>query len=240
MALPPALRSIIRYGIVCAFALHATAPFAQVDIGSGLRIDLPAKSLRSLRDENLIRQRYDFSCGAAALATVLRYGFGEDVTERQILDELFGLLSEEQRAVTRETGFSLLNLQEVAEARSYGSAGFRLEPEQLAMLAGPVIVYIEPRGYQHFAVLRGVRGDRAYLADPSRGNVRMPLYRFLESWVQDDGTGIVFVVEPESGLPADEMPLVLTDEGETQPEVMSVREMLAVGNPYAQFPEIAR
>ena len=59
----------------------------------------------------------------------------------------------------------------------------------LPRLGGPVIVFIEPRGYKHFVVLRGTRGDRVYLADPSRGNIRMPAYRFLDSWLGENGTG---------------------------------------------------
>lgn len=211
-------------------ALWAMAAPAQVDIGSGLRISVPARSLKDIRDENLVRQRFDFSCGAASLATLLRYGLGEDVTEAQILQELFGLLSADQQEVARATGFSLLNLQQVAQARGFRAGGFRLTPDQIRMLSGPVIVFIEPRGYQHFAVLRGVRGDRAYLADPSRGNIRMPLYQFLDSWLQEDGSGIIFVVEPETGLPDEIMPLALSGSEHAQPEIMSIREMLNVGS----------
>ena len=220
------------------FALFATVSAAQIGIGSGLRIDLAARSIKDLRDQNLVKQRFDFSCGAAALATILRYGFGENVTEREILGQLFDVLSEEQKAAARETGFSLLNLQQVAQARGYRAAGFRLEPEQLAMLGAPVIVYIEPRGYQHFAVLRGVRGDRVYLADPSRGNIRMPVYQFLQGWLQDDGMGIIFVVEPHAGLPDGVMPLALGADEPSRPEIMTVRELLAVGNRIARQPEV--
>jgi predicted double-glycine peptidase len=191
--------------------------------------------MKDLRDRNVVKQRYDFSCGAAALATILQYGFGDEVTELQLLDELFGLLSEEEEEDVRREGFSLLHLQRVAQARGYNAEGFRLRPEQLALLGGPVVVYIEPRGYEHFAVLRGVRGDRAYLADPSRGNIRMPLYQFLDSWLQDEGTGIIFAVEPTTGL-ADEPPLRLRDEISVRPEVMSALEMLAVGSLMGRLP----
>ena len=211
-------------------SLPATLAVAQIDIGSGLRIDAPARSIKDLRDQNVVKQRYDFSCGAAALATILKYGFGDGVTERQILDDLFNLLSEEERTAVRASGFSLLHLQRVAQARGYNAQGFRLEPDQLALLGGPVIVYIEPRGYQHFAVLRGIRGGRAYLADPSRGNIRMPAYTFLESWLQEDGAGVIFVVEPTSGLPDSVMPLALAGETRLLPEILSTRELLAVGS----------
>jgi len=200
--------------------------------------------MKDLRDQNVVKQRFDFSCGAAALATLLRFGFGESVTEGQILDGLFDLPTEDEKAARRRTGFSLLDLQRVAQARGYTAQGFRLEPEELTMLGGPVIVFIEPRGYKHFAVLRGIRGDRVYLADPSRGNIRMPAYTFLDSWLQDDGTGIIFVVEPKGGLPEKSMPLalapILARDGLTQPEMMAASEMLAVGNVLLRKPGRSR
>ena len=218
-----------------AIALTATSLFAQIGIGDlGLRVDRPSRSMKDLRDQDLIKQRFDFSCGAAALATLIRYGFGQDVTEAQILVGLFDLPTDAEKAARERTGFSLLDLQRVARARGFNAEGFRLERTQLSMLAGPAIVFIEPRGYKHFAVIRGVRGDRVYLADPSRGNIRMPMYAFLDSWLQDDGKGIVFVVEPKTGLPDRPMALSLASSAGLQerlrPEVMSVREMLAVGN----------
>jgi predicted double-glycine peptidase len=196
--------------------------------------------MKDLRDKDLVRQRFDYSCGAAALATILRYGFGEKVTERQILTELFDLLSEEEKKVSRQKGFSLLDLQRVARARGYKAEGFRLEAQYLSRLAGPVVVFIEPRGYKHFAVLRGIRGGRAFLADPSRGNIRMSAQTFLESWLGETGKGIIFVVEPKKGLPDRKMPLTLRIKGLPQPEIMTAREMLSVGNPFVRLPELSR
>lgn len=227
----------------CAFGavvLSAPASSAQIGVGSGVRVDPPASSMKDLRDQNVVKQRFDFSCGAAALATLLRYGFGENVTERQILVQLFDLLSEGEKTVARSTGFSLLHLQRVAQARGYNAQGFRMEPDQLAMLGGPVIVFIEPRGYKHFAVLRGVHGDRVHLADPSRGNIRMPAYSFLKDWLQDDNKGIIFVVEPKAGLPIGDMPLSLPKSGLPRPEMMSAREMMAVGNPLVRLSDLWR
>ena len=215
-------------------ALTATGLSAQIGIGSsGLRIDPPARSLKDLRDQNVVKQRFDFSCGAAALATLMRYGFGQDVTEAQILVGLFDLPTDAEKAERERTGFSLLDLQRVAQARGYNADGFRIEPDQLTMIDGPVIVFIEPRGYKHFAVLRGVRGDRVYLADPSRGNIRVPMYSFLDSWLQADGRGIIFVAEPKAGAPAGPSPLSLiraSGRGRVRPELMSARKLLEVGS----------
>jgi predicted double-glycine peptidase len=233
-------RSIVACGVSAVVVLTAAPSLAQIGIGGpGLRVDRPDRSIKDLRDQGLVKQRFDFSCGAAALATILRYGFGESVTERQILEGLFDLPSEDEKATRRRTGFSLLDLQRVAEARGYNAQGFRLDPEQLPMLGGPVIVFIEPRGYKHFAVLRGVRGDRVYLADPSRGNIRVSAHTFLKGWLQG-GKGIIFVVEPKTGLPSTTMPLALRADGLRRPEVLTAREMLAVGSPLVRWPDLSR
>ena len=202
---------------------------AQIGIGAGLRVNPPSRTLKDLRDENLVRQRFDFSCGAAALATILRYGFGEAVTEADILRQLYDLLAIHEVEAVRRTGFSLLHLQRVAQARGFRAQGFRLSPDQLPQLGGPVIVFIEPRGYAHFAVFRGVRDDRVYLADPARGNIRVPAYTFLDTWVQNDDRGIIFVVEPTTGFPSSAPSMAVPTRGLVQPEIMTVHEMLAVG-----------
>ncbi len=238
-----AKRSTVTYGAILVLALCVLCPpsrAANIGVGSGARVEVPLRSMKDLRDQKLVRQRYDYSCGAAALATILRYGFGDEVTEREILVDLFDLLSEDEEGLRRKEGFSLLDLQRVAQARGYKAQGFRLEPQYLPELHGPVIVFIEPRGYKHFAVLRGVRGDRVYLADPSRGNIRMPAYTFLDSWLGDNNKGIIFVVEPKDGLPDREFPLKPLSVGLPQPEILTAREMLAVGNPFVRLPELAR
>ena len=198
--------------------------------------------MKELRDQGVVKQRFDFSCGAAALATLMRYGFGQDVTEDQILVGLFDLPTAEEKLERERTGFSLLDMQRVARARGYNAEGFRLEPDQLTMLGGPVIVFIEPRGYRHFAVLRGISGGRVHLADPSRGNIRMPMYAFLDSWRQADGKGIIFAAEPQSGRPTGPSRLSLIQtagRGRVRPEVMSVREMLEVGDALVRLPHRA-
>jgi len=224
----------------CIFALSDFASAANVGIGGDIRVERPLRSMKDLRDANVIKQRFDYSCGAAALATLLRYGLGDNVTEQQVLTQLFGLLSNEERPEVLSQGFSLLHLQRVAQARGYQAEGFRLEPRFLAQLNGPVIVFIQPRGYKHFAVLRGIKDDRAFLADPSLGNIRMPVYRFLESWLDDSGTGIIFVVEPTTGAVNRSSPLSIPIEGLAQPEILTARELLAIGNPFVTLRELSR
>lgn len=233
-----------RSTVIALAALVAVLPengwTANIGVGGGVRIERPLRSMKDLRDTNVIKQQFDYSCGAAALATILRYGLGESVSERQVLEQLFGLLSQDELQDTLRQGFSLLHLQRVAQARGYQAEGFRLEPQFLSGLSGPVIVYVQPRGYRHFAVLRGIKDDRVFLADPSLGNIRMPMYQFLESWRDESGTGVIFVVEPMSGLPEGTRPLTLSRQGLAQPEIMTARELLAVGSPFLTLPELSR
>jgi uncharacterized protein len=232
------LRAFCAIGV---FALMPAAVWAaNIGVGSGVRVERPLLSLKDMRDANVIKQQFDYSCGAAALATILRYGFADNVTERDVLSQLFSSLPEDELQTTLSQGFSLLHLQRVAQARGYQAEGFRLAPQSLAQLSGPVIVFIQPRGYKHFAVLRGIKDDRVYLADPSLGNIRMPLYQFLESWRDESGTGVIFVVEPTGGVPQRETPLTLSITGPAQPAIMTARELLAIGNPFAVLPELSR
>ncbi len=82
------IRSTAMCCAILALVLCARGPIARaanIDIGSGTRIEVPLRSMKDLRDKDLVKQRLDYSCGAAAVATILRYGFGDEVTERDIL-----------------------------------------------------------------------------------------------------------------------------------------------------------
>lgn len=190
------------------------------------------KSMIDIRDENLVRQRYDFSCGAAALATIFQYSLGDPVTEQEIVADLFKGLDQTEEGQRVSEGFSLYDLQQVAQRRGYQAEGYNLEPQFLSQLNGPVIVFLETMGYKHFAVLKGVRGDRVYLADPSRGNIRMPAYRFLQAWLQN-GKGIIFVIEPKNGKSAPIKVLRPDKNTVIQPEIVAARELLAMRAPFS-------
>ncbi len=149
-------------------------------------------SLKELRDRYVVKQALDYSCGAAALATLLIYYYGDITSEAEILNMLKEHLTPEELAIKTERGFSLLDLKKVAQKRGYRAAGFRLTPEQLTRLVAPVIVFVEPLGYKHFAVLRGVRNGMVHLADPARGNLRMRIDQF--AGYGNEWEGIIFVL----------------------------------------------
>ena len=117
----------------------------------------------------MVKQQLDYSCGSAAMATLMLYYFGERTSEEAIIDKLFAPLNEKQRKIKAKRGFSLLDLRNVAQSMGYEAAGFKLPAKELSRLSAPVIVHLEVEGYKHFAVLRGISWRRVYLADPHVG-----------------------------------------------------------------------
>lgn len=150
-------------------------------------------------------QRHDYSCGAASLATLLKYYFGEkDVTEQEILVEILGHLTEEEIENRQRAGLSLLDLRDGARRRGYTAEGLKLEPADLALLNGPVLVHLLRDDLPHFVILRGVRGDRAFLSDPSYGNLTLQADAFAKEW-----TGYVLCVDKEGSTPPAGNPLAI-------------------------------
>lgn len=151
----------------------------------------PVKSLLEMRRDRAVVQEWDLSCGAAALATILRYQYGERVSEREIA---LGLMQREEYVdqpmlVRVRRGFSLLDLKRYAEQRGYRGVGYgKLGLEDLTERA-PVIVPVNFHGYNHFVVFRGVQGNRVLLADPAWGNRTMLVERFLDAWIDSPQLG---------------------------------------------------
>lgn len=201
----------------------------RVNAGSGAVVHR-VRSLAALRDAGVVRQRFDYSCGAAALATLLTYGLNDRVGEDGLLRALLEPLSADELALRQKKGLSLFDLQQLAQQRGHKAQGFRVAASQLARLARPVIVFIKPQGYEHFAVFKGLHGDRVHLADPSQGNLRMPLHRFLEMWADASGRGVIFAVEAASGDWPQRYALQPATGGDTTPlEVLSAGQLMAVG-----------
>jgi uncharacterized protein len=159
------------------------------------------RSLLEMRQEHVVVQKWDLSCGAAALATVLNYQHGDPVSEREIAKNLIG--REEYLAnpmvIRVRHGFSLLDLKRYVDARGYEGIGYgNLTFEDLIDLA-PVMVPVDFR-YPHFVVFRGVRGNRVLLADPAFGNRTMLVPKFQNAWMEYPEFGKVgFVVARADG-----------------------------------------
>jgi uncharacterized protein len=133
-------------------------------------------------------QRWDTSCGAAALATVLTYGLADPMSEKAVAEAM--LRRTDPLRVRVRGGFSLLDMKRFAESRGHHAAGYRsVSLDELAAMSN-AIVPIDEYGDAHFVVVRRVREGHVELADPGFGNRRMSIERFRATWKE----GIAFVV----------------------------------------------
>jgi predicted double-glycine peptidase len=206
---------------------------SQVVVNAGAaRLEIHVSSLRAQRDAGVVKQGYDYSCGAASLATLLTYGLNDPVGENALLLALIEPLSPGQLAALQQKGLSLFDLQQLAQQRGHRAQGFRIHRDQLANLSYPVIVFIRPHGYEHFAVFKGLRGGRVQIADPSLGNMRMPLYRFLDMWADRADSGVIFAVERVDGSWPDRFALQLTGGANPPLEALSAARMREIGKPF--------
>jgi uncharacterized protein len=187
-------------------------------------------TLKELRDMHVVKQRTDYSCGAAALATLMTYYFRDPISEQRVRELALAGLSREKKAIKKMTGFSLLDLKRVAIARGYQAAGFKLNFVQLLQLRAPVIVFLNALGYPHFAVLRDIRGGRIYLADPARGNLRLSAARFLREWEH-----IVFVLGRQGQEYITTYPLMVVSSELYRPELLQTDRLMDIGKRLKDF-----
>lgn len=169
--------------LVCA-ALWASAG-ARADslelVGvAGGRFALNITSMKAARFKATIRQQYDFSCGSAALATLLTYQYGQAVSEQSVFDEMYA--QGDQARIQRE-GFSLLDLKNYLKAHDYQADGFAFALDKLLDSSLPAIVLISDGGYNHFVVVKGLRDGRVLIGDPSAGTRSVPRARFEAMWI---------------------------------------------------------
>ncbi len=164
--------------------------------------------MTTFRDQtfvNVVRQHTDFSCGAAALATILKYAYHMNIDEKEVF---LGMYAVSNKATVRQRGFSLLDMKNYLDTIGMEGAGFKVAPDALEKVKVPVIVLLNMNGYEHFVVMRKATPDGVYVADPALGNRLMPNDLFYHDWQ----LSVIFAVispkyDPENVLVMVEKPL---------------------------------
>lgn len=185
-------------GGVLAFALALSAlpafPAAvaaesdtDVRVPSGGAYSVRVTSLKAARYRTTVPQKYDFSCGSAATATLLTYQYGRPVGEAEVFARMYAL---GDQSTIRSKGFSMLDMRRFLRAHGYEADGYRLPLEVLERENLPAIVLLNDRGYRHFVVVKGLRRGRVLLGDPARGTRAMSRGRFEQLWEN----GVLFVI----------------------------------------------
>ena len=144
------------------------------------------ESIRERKFANLVEQKTDFSCGAAALASILRQGYWLDVDEEHVIK---GMLVNADQDLVRTQGFSMLDMKRYLESIGMRARGYRITADVLPTIKIPVVVLLDIRGYKHFVVLQRADKDWVYIGDPVMGHKRYSQDDFVKGW-----NGIVFAV----------------------------------------------
>ena len=132
---------------------------------------LSITSWKAQRDQGIVKQGFDYSCGAAALATILHL-YGHQATELALL-----------RAMNVNDGMtSFEEMARVLPSLGFKAQGLAVSFEQLRSLQVPVIAYLQLDGKTHFTALLGTSKDFVWLGDPSWGNRLLTKQRFLTLW----------------------------------------------------------
>lgn len=180
--------------------------------------------LAAQRFKNVVRQAYDYSCGSAALTTLLNHYLGRNFQERQVMEGLLRF-GETERIVQRR-GFSLLDMKRLATALGHPSGGFKAEASDLEALDHPAIAPIDHAGFKHFVVIKAVYAGRVYIADPALGNISFTLSRFLDVW----DNNVLFIIFPDGQKPASGLELQTAD-------LRFVSDYIIAENAYREFPQ---
>jgi predicted double-glycine peptidase len=153
---------------------------------------------RELRQVNVVMQKRDFSCGAAALATIARYFWGDKVGEKDFLRTVDSMLAPEEMKDREENGLAITDLRRAAVKMGYFSTIGTLKLHELFESKVPLIVPIKLEEHDHFVVYRGTDGVWVYLADPIRGNVRTTICDFDRQWQKN---AVLVLAKPERQPP---------------------------------------
>lgn len=148
---------------------------------------LKVKNWKVLRDKDVVKQSFDYSCGASSLATLLNNFYGSNVSEKEILS-----------AINTNFMASFNDMRRILPNFGFQAKGYELGFDELLKLKIPVIVYLKFRKSEHFSVLKGIGKNMVVLSDPSLGNVSFSKKQFLDMYNTTNEGGKILAVLPLS------------------------------------------
>lgn len=160
---------------------------------------VPITPYRTLRYEGVIGQTNYYTCGPAAVATLLTHYYDRPTTEAEIL-ELSETAMEGSGKNPEETGITALALIQSLADRGIQARGMRLTLTSLAEYFGngglPVVLHVT-KPQMHYVLAVGMVGHWIILADPSWGRRIQPLDALVN---EQDFSGVTLVPVPSENL----------------------------------------
>lgn len=139
--------------------------------------NVQVKSYQEQLFGDVFRQQYDFSCGSAAVASLLTYHYDIESQENTIFEYMF---KHGDKAQIERQGFSMLDMKSYLESVGLDANGYNIPLEKFHDLRIPAITIVNFDGYMHFVVIKGMNEKNVILGDPSRGTLLIPIEDFKQ------------------------------------------------------------
>lgn len=185
------MRNLLAAASVAWWCMPIACAVDLPSVAGGVR--LPVTNMREARLRMTMLQQHDFSCGSAALATLLTHQYGRRVSEADVFDAMY---REGDQDLIRRDGFSLLDMKRYLLRQGFAADGFEQPLDQLLAARLPAIVLISEKGYNHFVVIKGYRNGRILLGDPANGTRAMSRAAFDAAWTSK----LLFVIHSHATL----------------------------------------
>jgi len=160
-----------------------------------LKAEFVVKSYQEIKNEKVVRQNYEESCGAASLATLINTLDDNNLTELDLLKTMSG-----QKLYTDMVSFA--DLSDAVKKLGYESYSYQIDRKSLEKLVNiPMLVKIEddPR-YPHFVTIINHKGNYLQVLDPSHGEYISSKNQFFSIWDRYNKGGYALIIAPKKEL----------------------------------------
>jgi uncharacterized protein len=178
-------RRLLFSAVATALGLGTTAALAdtlQMVAPLAGPVSVAVVSMKQARYLTTLHQKYDFSCGSAAVATLLTYNYGWKVDESTVFQAMFAKGNQEK---IRQEGFSMLDMKNYLDSQGFDAKGVEATLDDLADAKVPAIALINENGYSHFVVIKGLRDGNVLIGDPAQGTRVIPRSNFERYWTNN-------------------------------------------------------
>lgn len=168
-------------------------------------------------------QIHDYSCGTAAFSTLIT-GIVENshITEQDIINSI--------GTIKPDKGYSAADLLKASAKLGYKAELRAISKTELPKISLPVILLIGLNSdFPHYVVLKGVRNNQAYLADPIRGNIRIPYDTLVKEGINTKYPDwYVMAINPSVNKPKDSNLYLSDSETERHTRHVTVEQSNAI------------
>ncbi|MGF1644475.1 MAG: C39 family peptidase [Thiotrichales bacterium] len=154
--------------------------------------DIGVKSLGESKFDGVTKQQLDYSCGSAALSTLLTFHYETPVDEGQVFKSMYGQGDQEKIKVL---GFSMQDMKSFVATLGFDAEGFKMPMASIEKAGVPGIVLLDTNGYRHFVVVKGIDDHFVLLGDPALGLRAITKTEFESQW-----TGIFFLIRNQASV----------------------------------------